>query len=205
MNTYKPEIDAYIDKSPEFARPILNHLRELVHKTCPEVVEAIKWGFPNFMYGGAILCNIAAFKEHCSFGFWKAALMSDNDNLLSVSDKIGMGHLGKIQTLKDLPKDSVLKKYIKEAMTLNEAGIKMPAKPKSTAPKELDIPDYFTNELKKNKAAKTHFDTFSFSAKKEYVEWLTEAKTDTTRDKRLTTAIEWIAEGKTRHWKYKNC
>jgi uncharacterized protein YdeI (YjbR/CyaY-like superfamily) len=201
-----PRIDAYIDKSADFAKPILIHIRELVHAACPDVEENWKWNFPVFIYKGAIMCNLAAFKAHCSFGFWKASLMDDPDNILETKDREGMGNLGKIESLKDLPKDAVLKKYIKAAMKLNELGIKVQkSKPTPSEKKSLETPDYFTKELKKNKVAKDVFEAFSYSNKKEYVEWLEDAKTDATRNKRMAQAIEWIAEGKRRNWKYQTC
>jgi len=207
MGKKDPRIDAYISKAQDFAQPILSHLRQLVHTACPDVEETWKWSFPHFMYKGAILCSMAAFKQHAVFGFWKASLMQDADAVLTIKDRESMGHLGKLETLKDLPKDAVLKKYIKAAMKLNEEGVKLPARSqvKDGEKKELEIPDYFTKELKKNKAAKEHFSKFSYSGKKEYIEWFEEAKTDATREKRITQALDWIAEGKSRHWKYKNC
>ena len=207
MGKKDPRIDAYIDKAQDFAKPILSHLRELVHAACPDVEETWKWSFPHFMYQGAILCSMASFKQHAVFGFWKASLMQDTDAVLTIKDRESMGHLGKLETIKDLPKDAVLKKHIKTAMKLNEEGVKLPARSqvKHVEKKELTIPDYFTKELKKNKAAKEHFSKFSYSGKKEYIEWLEEAKTDATREKRMEQALEWIAEGKSRHWKYKNC
>jgi uncharacterized protein YdeI (YjbR/CyaY-like superfamily) len=200
-------VDAYIAKAADFAKPILVHLRELMHATCPDVEETWKWSFPVFVYKGAILCNMAAFKEHCSFGFWKASLMTDADKLFDLGDKDGMGHLGKLYSLKDLPKDAVLKKYIKAAMKLNEDGVKLPPRAKVTEDKkkELEIPAYFVAELKQKKPAQKAFDAFSYSCKKEYVQWFEEAKTEVTRNKRMAQALEWIAEGKDRNWKYKNC
>jgi uncharacterized protein YdeI (YjbR/CyaY-like superfamily) len=207
MGKKDPRVDAYIAKSADFAKPIMTHIREVVHAACPDVEETWKWSFPVFMYKGAILSNMAAFKSHCSFGFWKAALMEDPANALTVHDREGMGHLGKIESMKDLPKDAVLKKLIKEAMKLNEAGVKLPPRTKVTEAekKELATPDYFVKELKKNKKAEKVFNEFSYSKKKEYIEWFEEAKTDATRDKRTAQALEWIAEGKTRNWKYMNC
>ncbi len=206
MGKKDPRIDAYISKAQDFAQPILTHLRELVHTACPDVEETWKWSFPHFMYKGAILCSMASFKQHAVFGFWKASLMQDTDAVLTIKDRESMGHLGKLETLEDLPKDAVLKKYIKAAMKLNEEGVKLPARSqvKDGEKKELEIPDYFTKELKKNKVAKEHFSKFSYSGKKEYLEWFEEAKTDATREKRMTQALEWIEEGKSRHWKYKN-
>lgn len=194
-------IDTYIAKSADFAKPILNHLRELIHKTCPDVEEGMKWSFPHFMYSGEIFCSMASFKEHCSFGFWKATLMKDPDKILHRVGETGMGSFGKIQSLKDLPSAKIMAKYIKEAMRLNEEGIKV-EKPKPSEKKDLKIPDYFTNVVKKNKKAWTTFENFSYSNKKEYVEWVVDAKTEDTRQKRLEQAIEWMAKGKVRNWKY---
>ncbi len=207
MASYDPRIDTYLEKVADFAKPIMIHLRELVHAACPDVEETWKWSFPHFMYNGEILCSMAAFKEHAVFGFWKAALLADTDNVLSIKDRESMGHLGKLRSLKDLPKDTVLKKYIKSAMKLNEAGVKLPPKKKPTdKDKEgLKAPDYLAKMLKKNKAAEKVFNDFSYSNKKEYIEWFEEAKTDATREKRLAQGIAWMAEGKSRHWKYKNC
>lgn len=205
MAKHDPRVDAYIEKAADFAKPILVHLRELIHATCPDVVETWKWSFPHFDYNGSSMCSMAAFKQHCAFGFWKAALMADTDSILALTDREAMGHLGRITGLKDLPKDSVLKKYIKAAMKLNEAGAKLPARNKATAEQKeaLKTPADFTALLKKNKAAEKVFKDFAYSNKKDYIEWFEEAKTEATRTKRMALAIEWIAEGKTRHWKYK--
>lgn len=188
-----------IEKAQPFAKPILNHLRELVHKACPDVAETIKWSFASFDYKGP-LCSMAGFKEHCAFGFWKAALMKDADTLRS-NQATAMGHLGKIKSWNDLPPDKVLTRWIREAVKLNEKGVKLPPR-KKTELKELVIPEYFTKALKKNKKALDVFDKFPPSHKKEYVLWITEAKTDETRNRRMETALEWIGEGKGRNWKY---
>ena len=207
MSTYDPRIDAYIGKSADFAKPVLSHLRELIHASCPDVEENWKWSFPNFMYRGRILCSMAAFKEHCSFGFWHASLITDTDNVLEITDSVSMGHLGRIQSLNDLPKDSILKKYIKAAMRLNEEGEKLPPRKKATeeAKKELTTPADFEKLLIANKAAFKVFEEFNYSKKKEYLEWFEEAKTEATRNKRIAQALDWLAEGKIRHWKYQNC
>ena len=113
MGKKDPRIDAYIAKCADFAKPIMNHLRELIHTTCPDIEEGWKWSFPHFMYKGATMCHMAAFKQHAVFGFWKASLMEDVDNVMTVTDRESMGHLGKLTGLKDLPKDAILKKYIK--------------------------------------------------------------------------------------------
>ena len=198
--TTDPRVDTYIDKAAPFAKPILQHIRSLVHEVCPNATEAIKWGMPFFEYKG-IICNMAAFKSHCSLGFFKAGLMQ-NAPELQANNENGMGHLGRITSLEDLPKDEVLKEYIKEAAALNEAGVKKAVPKKTGAPKELIIPDEVTGALQTNAAAKNTFDNFPYSQKKEYVEWITEAKTEATRNKRIDTMLEWLAEGKSRNWKY---
>jgi len=203
MAKKNPEIDTYILKSADFAQPILIRLRELVHKACPEVEESIKWSMPFFDYKGP-LCNMASFKQHAVFGFWKAKLMSDPTKYLqerSIDGGNSMGHFGQLTSVKDLPPDKVILELIKQAKKLNEEGIKVPAKPK-TDTKELVVPSYFTNALRKNKKALATFNAFSYSNKKEYVTWIEEAKTETTREKRLETSIEWMADGKIRNWKY---
>lgn len=202
MKKANKQIDVYIQKAAEFAQPVLMHFRKLVHEACPDVEETIKWGMPHFDYKGSMMCHMAAFKKHCAFGFHKAELMGDSKNLLAkAKTQEAMGHFGKITSLKDLPKDSILIKYIKEAAKLNEEGIKLPSKTKSVI-SHVEVPDYFMTALKKNKKAITVFEKFSNSNKKEYVQWVTEAKTETTKLKRLTTAIEWMSEGKIRNWKY---
>jgi uncharacterized protein YdeI (YjbR/CyaY-like superfamily) len=198
-----PRVDAYIAKSADFAKPILKHLRKLVHTACPEVEETLKWSMPAFMHKG-ILCGIAAFKEHCTFGAWKHSLIKTR---LIADDKSeeAMGQLGRIKSLADLPPDKVLLAYLKEAARLNEEGITVPRPARSATKKPLVVPDYFNAALKKSPKALETFENFSDSHKKEYVEWVTEAKRDDTRAKRIETSIAWLAEGKSRHWKYANC
>ena len=193
-------IDNYISKSAAFAQPILKHLRQLVHKACPGVEETMKWSFPHFDYKGS-MCSMASFKNHCAFGFWKGAIMKDSDGVLHEQGNSGMGSLGKITSLKDLPNDKTLIAYIKEAIQLNEDGVKLPPR-KKTEQKDLLVPSSLATALKKNKKAQTVFEAFSPSHKKEYIEWITEAKTEETRNKRMATALEWLAEGKSRNWKY---
>lgn len=200
MPTTDPRIDAYIEKSAEFAKPILEHLRKLVHKACPDVEETWKWSFPHFDYKG-VLCSMAAFKQHATFGFWKQSLMEQD---AFPAEKTAMGSFGRITSLKDLPSDKVMIGLIHQAMELNEKGVKVEKK-KPAARKELIVPDDLKKALSKNKKAQAQFDKFSYSHKKEYVEWITEAKTEPTRNKRLATTIEWLAEGKSRNWKYEKC
>ena len=199
MPTLDPRVDAYIDKSADFAKPILTHVRQLIHEVCPDVKETLKWSMPAFEYKG-ILCGLAAFKEHATFGFWKHSLMGLGDR----AEATAMGSFGKLQSLKDLPSDAKVKKLIKEAMRLNDEGIKIEKKvPKEK--KELVVPAILLEALAKNAKAAETFDRLSYSHKKEYVQWISEAKTDATRDKRLATTIEWLTEGKARNWKYERC
>ena len=193
-------IGDYILKAPEYAQPILEHLRKLVHTACADAVETIKWGMPFMEYKGP-LCNMAAFRAHCSFGFWKAALMEDAGELVK-NQNTAMGHLGKITSLKDLPPDKKIIAFIKEAVELNEKGIKVVLKQKKTKTIEVATPDYFIEALKKNKKAFEHFEVFAPSHRKEYNAWIMNAKTEVTRNKRIAQAIEWIENGKGRNWKY---
>ncbi len=203
MGTRDDRVDAYIAGAAEFARPILNHLRAIVHEACPDVEETMKWSRPHFLYKG-MLCGMSAFKEHCAFGFWNGSMIvpKGTDN-----DKEGMGQFGRITKVSDLPSKKVLSGYIKEAMKLNAAGVKSPTrtKPKSKTPREVVVPDDLVIALKKNQQALAHFEKMPPSHKREYIEWITEAKTEATRTRRLDTALEWMSEGKSRNWKYMNC
>lgn len=197
-------IDDYIKRAKPFARPVLNHLRELVHQACPEVSETIKWGMPSFEHQGPMF-GFAAFNQHCAVGFWKASLMKDPQKILTTrqEEKSAMGNLGSIKSLDDLPSDKVMLAYIREAVRLNEEGVKLVRK-KPAGRKELVIPKELTDALSQpnNKKAKAVFNAFSDSHKREYAEWISEAKTEVTREKRLLTTIEWLEEGKARNWKY---
>lgn len=194
-------IDAYISGRADFSKPILKHLRKLIHKGCPEAEETIKWGMPGFDYKGPFI-NFAAFKEHAVFGFWKAAIMKDKDILLNDETKEAMGNLGKIKSMKDLPKDKVILGWIKEAKKLNDEGIKVPKDKPKHPKKEIPMPADFKKTIAANKKAKEVYDKFSPSHKREYLEWITEAKTEKTRQLRIETTIEWLKEGKPRNWKY---
>jgi uncharacterized protein YdeI (YjbR/CyaY-like superfamily) len=204
-----PRIDAYITKAAPFALPIVRHLRALIHKACPEVAEDFKWGRPFFLHNGAILCNVSAFKAHCSFGFWGAEIgeVLKQDGVLRDG---GMGSLGRITNLTDLPSDNQLVGYIRKAAALIDNGQGdnrlIVARRVVKAPKpSLETPAEFTAALKKSKAASTEFAAFSPSCKRDYVEWIAEAKRLETRERRIKQAIEWIAEGKQRNWRYQNC
>ena len=196
-----PRVDAYIAKSAEFARPILRHLRALVHEACPVAQETIKWGMPSFTYHG-ILCGFAAFKAHCTFGFWRRGL-TDEIAKTGVKADEAMGSLGRITSLKDLPGDKAMLGYIRQAAKLNESGA--PARPKPKPKPALPTPADLASALKKNTKAAKVFADFSPSARRDYIEWLMEAKRAETRQTRLATAIQWIAAGKRRNWKYENC
>lgn len=196
-----PRIDAYIAKSAAFAKPILIHLRKVVHDACPDVQETMKWSFPHFMHHG-ILCGMAAFKQHCAFGFWKGSqVVGKGDNK---SDE-AMGQFGRITSLDDLPTKKAMSVLIKKAMKRNESGEKAPAKVKKKPRPEAAVPDDLFLALRKNKKALATFDGFSPSHRREYIEWITEAKRPETRLSRLKTTMEWLADGKPRHWKYQNC
>jgi len=202
MEQYDSRVDAYIGKAAPFAQPILKHLRELVHSVSPLLTETIKWGFPFFDYNGSV-CQMASFKEHIGFGFWKEKQLNDPGKLIQQEDG-SAGSFGKITSLSDLPSDEILVDFIKQAMQLNEAGNKKPVIKKETAPKApIEMPADFADLLASNPTALGVYYNFSPSAKRDYLEWIVEAKSDTTRLKRMETAVEWISEGKTRHWKYK--
>lgn len=194
-------IDRYILNAAPFAQPVLNHLRELVHLACPGAEEKIKWGFPHFDYKG-MMVSMAAFKQHCAFTFYKGDLMNDPHGVLDKERSESMGQLGKLTQLEDLPSDEIMIALIREAMRLNDEGIKMPPRGKPEGPKELEVPDWFMEALKTNAKALETFERFSYSMKKEYVQWVMEARREETRQSRMQTAIEWMAEGKQRNWKY---
>jgi uncharacterized protein YdeI (YjbR/CyaY-like superfamily) len=200
MGTKDPRVDSYIAKSADFAKPILSFLRAVVHEAAPEITEEMKWSFPHFTRKG-IVCSMAAFKEHCSFGFWQRKLV------VGKMAPEGMGQFGKIRAVTDLPKRSDLLGYVRKAVQLNETGSKKPStpKPKVTPVRVLTVPEDLAGALKKNAAARKNWEGFSYSHKKEYVEWITEAKREETRQKRLATTLEWLVDGKPRHWKYQNC
>jgi len=193
-------IDIYISNAAPFAQDILARLRTLVHKYCPEVKENIKWGCPHFEYGGKILFSMAAFQQHCACGFRLAGVMSDPDGILQSEDKTAMGNLGRITSVKDLPPERIFAKYLKEAMQLTEMGVLQPRSAKEA--QVPDIPAELAAALKKNRKAMTVFEKFPSSHRKEYIEWIAEAKRPETRQKRVATTIEWLEEGKPRNWKY---
>ena len=192
MSKHDPRVDAYIARSADFARPILNRIRKLVHAAYPDVTEAIKWGAPFYEHKGILVATMA-FKQHCALIFWKGKLIfGKNDQRKK---------LRQLTSLADLPADKILAGYIKKAIELNEAGVKTPRRQPKAKPK-LVVPDYFLAALEKSKKALGTFKKLSPSCQREYVEWITEAKREETRVKRLRTAVEWLAAGKARNWKY---
>ena len=208
-DTFDSRIDAYIAKSRPFAQPILIHLRELVHKACPTVVETMKWSRPFFEYKGVILGNMSAFNEHCSFGFWgeEIAAVLREANLLQPD---AMGSLGRLTRVENLPAHKQMLSLLRQAAAFIDSGqytSPIAARNKVVkAPKaSVEEPPEFTKALKANKKASAAFAAFSPSCKREYVEWIADAKRAETRDKRIVTAMEWISEGKQRNWKYQNC
>ena len=204
MKNTDPRIDAHIEKAAGFAKPILRHLRTLVHDACPDAEETLKWSMPAFVYRGKILCGMAAFKGHCTFGFWHQGMTAVLGPEGEKSDT-AMGSFGRLTSLDDLPSDRTMTRYIKKAAALNESGSPARPRPKKRPAAALVVPADLAAGLKKNKAAAATFAEFSPSHRKEYIEWITEARRDETRQKRLSTTLAWLAEGKTRNWKYENC
>ena len=201
MPNTDPRIDAYIADAAEFARPILERARAVVHEACPQVEETIKWGMPTFVYAGGILCGMAAFKQHATFGFWKHALVMGEG-----AERAGMGSFGKLTSVRDLPSKKELVALVRKAMTLNEQGVKTPQARKRSTPRPAPtVPADLAAALRGNAAARRTFEGFPPSHRREYVEWLEEAKREETRAKRLAQTIEWLAEGKQRNWKYMKC
>lgn len=196
------KVDAYAENAAAFAKPILAHLRGLIRTTCPEVTETMKWGIPHFDYRGEMMCIFAAYKAHCAFNFWKDSLMSDARLKANADLPAAKRFMGKLTTLADLPSDADLTAWIREAMSLNERGVKLAPRQPTSAPKAVGVPAAFAERLAASPSVKAVFDAKSASFQKEYNLWIGEAKTDATRDKRIDEALAWIAEGKGRFWKY---
>ncbi|HEY5331862.1 MAG TPA: YdeI/OmpD-associated family protein [Acidobacteriaceae bacterium] len=207
MSSYSPAVDAYIAKAAPFAQPILWHVRELVHQAAPGVEETTKWSMPLFMYRGIILGNMSAFKAHCSLGLWgqEIAAQARADGATSGG---AMGTFGRLESVKDLPGDAKLIAYLKKAAKAIDEGtrtksIERPAQ--RVAKPEVEVPPELAAALKKNKAARKVFEGFAPSHRREYMEWVADAKRDETRAKRVTQTVDWLAEGKRRNWQYENC
>ncbi len=196
MTTRDKRVDEYIKKAAPFARPILIELRARVHAACPDVVEGMKWSMPFFDYRGP-LAHLAAFKGHCAFGFWKHELVIGDDP----KAKGAMGSYGRITSLADLPAKAEFARHVKAAMKLNEQGVKV-AKPKTTAKAAVELHPQFAAALAKNKLAKAGLAGLAPGQQRDYLEWIADAKQDATRERRIEQALEWLAEGKPRNWKY---
>lgn len=192
-----PRIDAYIARQAEFARPILEHLRAAVHAAYPDVEEALKWGMPAFLHQGKLICSMAAFKAHATFGFWKGALVTATEGL----ERRAMGQFGRITSLADLPDDAAIRAMVRKAVTLAEQGVKA-ARPTKHPKPDLAMPEDFKAALDARPSAADQFEALAPSARRDYIEWVTQAKRPETRARRIAEAVEWIAEGKKRHWKY---
>jgi len=193
MGKRDPRVDAYIAKAADFARPILTHVRTLIHAAVPDIEETIKWGAPHFDYKG-VLCGMAAFKQHCNVILWKASV------IIGKGGNAAGGPLRDLTKLSDLPSDKVLTDWFRQAAKLNEQGVKVPrqAKPK----KPVSVPAALKKALTTNKKAAAAFESFPPSHKREYAEWIADAKGEDTRQRRIETAVQWISEGKSRNWKY---
>ena len=211
MSTLNPKVDQYIAKSAEFARPILTHIRDVVHAAAPAIIEEIKWGFPFFTQDGEIVCAMRGFKAHCGLFFWKGALVVPD------GQEEGMGQFGKLTSVEQLPSKRVLTDYVKKALQLNEAGVPAPyvaarrakagaaksgATTKARPTKSDDVPPALLAAIGKNKTALATWKGFAPSHRREYAEWVADAKRDETKGKRIAQAVEWIAEGRQRNWKY---
>ena len=201
MGNTEPRIDAYIAKAADFARPILSHIRGIVHAGCPNVEETMKWGFPHFTHHG-ILCSMASFKAHCAFGFWKTHLLAERLPGVPKANDEAMGQFGRLTTVKDLPSRAALLRLVREAARLNEEGVKPAPRPTVARTKAVRAPADLLATLKSSARALAGWDALSPSHRREYIEWITEAKRGETRKRRLATAVEWMAEGRIRNWKY---
>ena len=194
MGKKDSRIDAYIERAQPYAKPILKQIRKVVHAGCPGVEEDVKWGHAAFMYKG-ILCGMAAHKQHVTFGFWNQAVGETS------KIKEAAGQFGRLTTVDDLPPEKQFIAMIKGAVKLHDAGVK-PQRKKTTPKAPIAVPDDFAAALAKHKKAKAAFDAFSPSHRREYLEWITEAKQEATRQRRIAQALEWLGEGKSRNWKY---
>jgi uncharacterized protein YdeI (YjbR/CyaY-like superfamily) len=197
MKHTDPRVDAYIQKSAPFARPILEYLREVVHEAAPGIRETMKWSMPHFV-GKGMICGMSAFKQHCAFGFWNGKQVFAGG---TGKEEEAMGHFGRITKVADLPPKSAIKKYVRKAVELDAAGVKREAAkrlPKGAVKAPADL----VAALKRNARAKKTFDAFAPSAQREYADWITGARRKETRAQRVAQAVEWMAAGKKRHWKY---
>jgi uncharacterized protein YdeI (YjbR/CyaY-like superfamily) len=202
-NNRSPQVDAYIKKAAPFARPILVKLRSLFHRACPKVAEKIKWGHVSFEYQG-MLGGMAAFKHHATWGMWKASLIQDPDGVMARRAS-SMMSAGQIDDVSQLADDDDILGIIKQGVVLNEQGAKVPSRARKTKRPPPKCPPELAAALKKSPKAAATYAQFNASHQREYVEWITEAKQQATRERRIAQAIEWMALGKPRNWKYMNC
>jgi uncharacterized protein YdeI (YjbR/CyaY-like superfamily) len=199
MSTRDPRVNAYIAKSQDFAKPILTHIRDLVHSVCPDVEERIQWGAPHFYYKGQTLCGMAGFKEHAALNFWQASRI---EGLGPGSGGASAGSVGKLTSRRDLPSRAVMAGYIWAAMKLNDDGVTV-KRPKSAPKPEAKVPRELAAALAQNKKAKAALENFPPGQRREYCEWIDEAKREETKAERVTQAVEWMEEGKSRNWQYR--
>jgi uncharacterized protein YdeI (YjbR/CyaY-like superfamily) len=199
MGKTDPRVDAFIDRKAAFAQPILRHIRAAVYRACPEVEETIKWNMPSFTYKGQILAGMAAFKEHATFGFWRSREVAGTEEAESA-----MGQFGRLTSLADLPDDAALEAMVRKAAALIDSGAKSPRLPKHPKP-ALEMPDDLGAALAANPAAQATYDGFPPGQRREYLDWVADAKRPETRARRIAQTVEWMAEGKRRNWKYESC
>lgn len=198
MPTPDARIDAYLAAAPAFAQPILARLREDVHAACPGVQETMKWSRPHFLLDGKLLCGMSAFKAHCAFGFWAREGAEPGQ-------PGAMGDFGRITTLADLPPRAELRRRIRAAAALLQAGAPRAHKPDRAPRAAGAMPTDFSTALDATPAARAHYDAFPPGKQRDYLEWVLEAKRADTRERRIAQAVEWLAEGKSRNWKYESC
>jgi uncharacterized protein YdeI (YjbR/CyaY-like superfamily) len=198
--SHDPRIDAYIARQADFARPILEHLRAAVHAACPDCEETLKWSMPHFLYKGRMLAGMAAFKAHATFGFWRGKEVTGGTG----KEREAMGSFGRIESLADLPDEATLDSLIRKAMAVTDSGAKPPRPAKAPKP-EIEMPDDFRTALAANPTAAATLEGFPPSARRDYLQWVVEAKRPETRASRIAQSVEWLAEGKRRHWKYQDC
>jgi uncharacterized protein YdeI (YjbR/CyaY-like superfamily) len=192
-------IDAYMEKAQPFARPILAKVRERAHAAVPGIEESIKWGMPAYLTGGKLVLITAAFKVHAALNFWRG------QELESTHGAVGaMGQFGRIRSLEELPDDAELDRLIREAAEL-AATAPAPRKTKHEPKPAPELHPEFAAALARVPKAKAALDGFPPSARRDYLEWIGEAKQESTRAKRIASAVEWLNEGKKRNWKYEKC
>lgn len=202
------KIDKYIADAPEYARPIMEKLRKAVHKGCPQAEEAIKWGCPYFMYQGKLFCGMAAFKKHVGFGFWNSKDMDDPEGLFEsgTGKKASMCN-AHFHAVKELPTQKVLVDYVKQSKKLTDAELSKSKPAKKAAKKKVAVPKTpadLSSAFKTNKTAKSYFDSLAPSHRRDFLQWILDAKRDATREKRVNETVKLLKAKKTLHWKYQN-